>query len=168
MATAFCSTIVIICLLGISSAMIPSTGTSTADAIRSNLVTRDFRIDIESGIAVEARDFSVRIADVNTYPAMGGADVQSAIVRATIMARRPFFRHYHPRGTETLNLLEGEVRVSFKFEGLGETRVVTNRLMAGQSTVFPQGLVHETFCVSDVNCTFLSVFNTADPGTVPS
>lgn len=153
--------------LGTSTlAMIPSFGLQTATSVRSELEDKDFKITPALGIRVDTPDFRVRIADLTNFPALAGQDVQSTIVRVTLKPGASFFRHFHPRGTETLNALRGTFRVSFAFEGLGTPRVVTNVIKAGQSTIFPQGLVHETKCISQKGCTFLSVLNSADPGTV--
>jgi len=168
---AFSSTISVLallsCLFSLSLASIPSLGLDTAPAVRSGLRDRDFRIQFSRGIQVTTPDFSVSIADLSNFPALAATDVQSTIVRVSVKAGRPFFAHYHPRGTETLNALQGTFRISFRFEGLGDVRTVTNIIRAGESTVFPQGLIHETVCISDTDCAFLSVLNSADPGTVP-
>lgn len=111
--------------------------------------------------------FKVSIADLANFPALAGQDVQSTIVRVALKSGQPFIRHFHPRASETLNALQGDFRISFIFEGLGEVRNVTNIIRAGESTVFPQGLIHETTCISKSDCVFLSVLNSADPGTVP-
>lgn len=77
-----------------------------------------FRVDIP--------DFNVRIADLTNFPALAGQDVQSSIVRVNLRPGAVLFRHFHPRGSETLNALRRTFMVSFTFEGLGTPRVVTN------------------------------------------
>lgn len=156
------------CMVTSSLAMIPSFGLQTATSIRSELDDKDFKITPALGIRIDTPDFKVRIADLTNFPALAGQDVQSTIVRVTLRSGAAFFRHFHPRGTETLNALRGTFMVSFTFEGLGTPRVVTNTIKAGQSTIFPQGLVHETKCISKTGCTFLSILNSADPGTIPA
>lgn len=157
------------CMLSLSFAAnsIPSFGLQTATAIRSKLRDQDFRIQFTRATQVKTPTFQVSIADLTRFPALAGTDVQSMIVKVNLKAGEPFIRHFHPRGTETLNALQGTFRVSFRFEGLGEVRNVTNVIRTGESTVFPQGLIHETTCISKGDCVFLSVFNTADAGTVP-
>lgn len=155
-------------LLSLSAASIPSFGLQTAGGIRAGLKNRDFRIRPSRGVVLNTPGFTVNIADLSKFPALAGQDVQSTIVRVELKAGVPFIRHYHPRATETLNALHGTFRISFIFEGLGEVRNVTNVIKAGESTVFPQGLIHETTCISKSDCVFLSVLNSADPGTVPA
>lgn len=159
--------LLISCLFPISFATIPSFGLQTAGSIRSGLRDRDFRIQLSKGAQIETPTFKVSIADLTKFPALAGQDVQSTIVRVFLKGGKPFIRHFHPRSTETLNALQGTFRISFIFEGLGEVRNVTNTIKAGESTVFPQGLIHETTCISKGDCVFLSVLNSADPGTIP-
>lgn len=166
MSLAFLFTVTILCLLNVSFALIPSDGTTTAAAARSGFNDNDFRITIDNGAAVETPEFSARIADLSRFPVLAGVDVQSTIVRVTIRAQMSFFRHYHPRGTETLNLLSGRLRTSFTFEGTASPRVVTVTLRGGESTVFPEALPHELTCVSNHDCTYISILNSADAGTV--
>ncbi|CAN8072180.1 unnamed protein product [Agarophyton chilense] len=145
---------------------IPSFLTQTNPEIRSKLADKDFSINPENGIILNTPNFRARIADVTNFPALGAQDVQTQIVRVTLKAKQTFIPHYHPRGTEVLNALAGKFRVTFKFEGLNP-RSVSNVIHAGESTVFPQGLIHETVCISHHDCEFLSTFNSADPGLVP-
>lgn len=149
-----------------AAASIPSFGLQTAAGIRSGLPDAAFRINPGKGQIINTPGFIVQIANVADFPALGGQDVQSQIVRVLVRAGQPFIPHYHPRGTETLNALAGVFEVSFLFEGLSP-RNVSNTLHPGDSTVFPQGLPHTTVCVSKTDCLFLSVFNSADPGLVP-
>ncbi|PXF39567.1 hypothetical protein BWQ96_10734 [Gracilariopsis chorda] len=85
--------------------------------IRSGLQDSDFRINPSKGQIINT-GFTVQIANVADFPALGGQDVQSQIVRVLVRAGQPFIPHYHPRGTETLNALAGVFRVSFLSEGL--------------------------------------------------
>lgn len=153
-------------LFTVSFALIPSDGTTTAAATRSNLNDNDFRITLAKGTAVETPEFSARIADLTNFPALAGVDVQSTIVRVTIRSGEDFFRHYHPRGTETLNLIQGRLRTTFSFEGTASPRMVTVTLRGGESTVFPEALPHMLTCISKSDCTYISVLNSADAGTV--
>lgn len=157
------------CLLGLSFASfsIPSFGLQTAAAIRSKLQDSDFRIQFSRGTQVNTTNFQVQIADVANFPALAGQDVQSTLTRVNLKAGQAFITHFHPHATETLNAIQGTFRVSFVFEGLMNPRNISNVIRAGESTVFPQGLVHSTVCISKSDCVFLSVLNSADPGTIP-
>lgn len=152
--------------VSLASASIPSFGLQTAQSIRSSLTDKDFHINPSRGVIIRNPKFTARVAELTNFPVLAGPDVQSQIVRATIKAGKPFIPHFHPRSAEVLNALRGVLFITIKFEGL-EPRVVRIKLRSGESTVFPQGLVHTTTCVSQNNCEFLSVFTSADPGLVP-
>lgn len=57
--------------------------------------------------------------------------------------------------------------VSFLWDEGNKPRIIRNVLNKGDSTVFPQGLVHLVKCISKIDCTFIGVLNSGDPGTVP-
>lgn len=143
-----------------------SIGLETTASMRASLSDEDFKIDIGNGLRVNTSDYRVRIADFTKFPALAGHDVQTTVMRVSLMAGKRFLRHFHPRSSETLNALRGSFNVSFQFEGLDTPRIVSNTIHAGQSTVFPHGLVHDTTCVAQTDCVFLSVLNSADPGFV--
>lgn len=155
-------------LLNLARAAIPSLGLTTAEGVRSDLADSEFRIRFNRGTQINTPAFDASIADLTNFPALAGADVQSTLVRVTVRAGETFFAHFHPRATETLNAVRGTFRISFRFEGAGDPRIVTNVIRAGESTVFPQGLIHETVCISDIDCRFVAVLNSADPGTIPA
>lgn len=145
-------------------ASIPSFGTQTAMGIRSALPDSAFRIRFSKAAQIVGPNFRAQAASVDNFPVLGGSDVQSSIVRVRLGSGVTFPTHTHPRASETLYLQRGRARVSVRFEGLGNPRVVRNVLQSGQVTVFPQGLAHETKCISKVPCLFISYLNSADPG----
>lgn len=153
-------------ILAVSSASIPSSGLETAAGTRGALPDSAFRIDPSKGIVNKQPDFTTQNANLANFPALAGADVQTQIVRVFIRAGKSFLTHSHPRSSETLNLIRGVLDVAFTFEGASNPRVVRNRLRAGESTVFPQGLVHSVRCVSKKDCMYVATFNSADPGFV--
>lgn len=110
-------------------------------------------------------DYTAEILNYQSFPVMASIDIQSTLIRATIKAQKPFIVHYHPRGSETLTVLEGTIRIGMKFEGL-MGREIENEVKKGQATVIPQGILHSFFCSSTVDCVFMSVLNSADPGTI--
>ena len=153
-------------VVSVASASIPSSGLDTAAGIRGALPDSAFRINPAKGIVNTQPDFTTQNANLANFPALAGADVQTQIVRVFIRAGQSFLTHSHPRSSEALNLIRGVLDVSFTFEGSSNPRVVRNRLRAGESTVFPQGLVHSVRCVSKRNCMYVATFNSADPGFV--
>ena len=153
-------------LFSLSMAAIPSSGSVRAADTRSALDPSDFRIIPSKGNVVVTPDFTARIADLSTFPSLGGVDVQTQFVHGTIKPGASFIRHYHPRGSEFLFVLNGRLNVSFIDEGLSP-QTISNIIAFRQGTVFPQGLVHTTTCISRHPCNFVSTFNSADPGIVP-
>lgn len=155
-------------LLALSQALIPSAGSMTNAMARGGLNDSDFFIRPSLSGTLEAPngDFTVSLATPSIFPALGGNDVQMTAAVVTIKAGRPLITHSHPHAVEMLSCVHGRVNVSFQFEGLNG-RVIANTLSPGQFTVFPQGLVHRTSCVSKFNCLLYTSFNSADPGLVP-
>lgn len=153
-------------LLSLSFARIPSFGLQSSLAFLSPLIDSDFLIDFDNAAPIDTPDFNVRVANFADFPVLAGQDVQAQIVTVNVNAGKPFIPHFHPRGTEVLNALKGTFEITITFEGLNP-RKVKNIVKAGQSTVFPQGLIHETVCISKEDCRFLSVLTSADPGLVP-
>lgn len=154
------------CRLPSILASIPSFGQRTNGEIRNELMDSDFKIDVRDGILVQRPNLKIFIAEQSRFPALAGQDVQSMIVRAFVRSGATFFPHYHPRGAEVFTVLRGSFNVTLTFEGL-EPRKVMNTINAGECTIYPVGLVHETTCISRQTCIFMGVFTSADPGTVP-
>lgn len=160
-------TLLAVCLtVFLAESRITSLGTDTAQSVRNPLADNDFILDPSKGVAIDTADFRIRIAELSNFPVLAGTDTQSQVVRVMLKSGRDFIPHYHPRGTEILNVLRGRFRFTIRFEGLNP-RVVTIHVREGQTTIFPQGLIHTARCVSKRDCMFLSNFNTADPGLVP-
>lgn len=155
------------CIFNPTLARIVSIGNRTALSVRSQFKDSDFVINPEKGIAIDTADLRIRIADTGRFPVLGAPDVQSMVIEAKVKGGRPFFDHYHPRGSETFTATRGKFKVLIQYEGLSP-RTVTFFLKAGESTVFPTGLSHGFACVSKKNCAFLAIFNTADPGLIPT
>lgn len=154
-------------VLSIAHARIASFGMQTAVNARNELKDTDFVVDPRKGAIINTPNFRVQIADLSNFKVLGLIDVQSQIVRVNLDAGADFIPHFHPRGVEVLNAIRGVFSISITYEGL-TPRKVTTIVKAGQSIPFPQGLIHETRCISrGKGCEFLSIFNTADPGLVP-
>lgn len=158
--------------LNFSFARLTSFGTVTAMAARDEFEDSDFVIDPRMGVITQTPDILARTADLSRFPVLAGVDVQAQISRVFVLAGRSVVTHYHPRGLEVFNALRGTLRVTLMFETSltpGDTgpRKVVNMINAGQSTVFPQGLIHQIDCMNTTNCVYLSVMNTADPGFIP-
>ena len=71
--------------------------------------------------------------------------------------------HTHPRATEILYLVDGEMEAGFIEEN--GARFVRNALTGGQGTIFPQGSVHYQINIGCKPALFVAALNNEDPGT---
>lgn len=71
--------------------------------------------------------------------------------------------HTHPRATEILYLVNGEIETGFIEEN--GARFVHNTLKKGQGTLFPQGSIHYQINVGCDPVLFVAALNDEDPGT---
>lgn len=81
--------------------------------------------------------------------------------------------HTHPRATEWLTVVSGQVQAGFMLEngflanpktGALTTQISSN-LTAFQGTIFPMGSIHFQFNPTCETATFVATLNHADPGT---
>nr|XP_009757621.1 PREDICTED: nectarin-1-like [Nicotiana sylvestris] len=69
--------------------------------------------------------------------------------------------HTHPRATEIIFVLEGQLRAEF----ITTDNVFVNKLITkGEVFVFPRGLIHFSFNVGRGNATIIVAFNSQNPG----
>ena len=71
--------------------------------------------------------------------------------------------HTHPRATEILYLVTGEMEAGFIEEN--GARFVDNILTKGQGTLFPQGSIHYQINTGCDPVLFVAALNDEDPGT---
>ena len=71
--------------------------------------------------------------------------------------------HTHPRATEILYLVSGEMETGFIEEN--GARFVHNVLTKGQGTLFPQGSIHYQINTGCDPVLFVAALNNEDPGT---
>lgn len=71
--------------------------------------------------------------------------------------------HTHPRATEILYLVYGEMEAGFIEEN--GARFVKNTLTKGQGTLFPQGSIHYQINTGCDPVLFVAALNDEDPGT---
>lgn len=161
-------TLALLAVFTIASARIESLGLATAQATRSKLSDSAFvvrPVGTPQIIAPDRRFFAFATSP-SRKPALAATDTQVQVNTVTVRAGKPFFKHFHPRGVETLTVLKGRVLSQTWFEG-SNPRVIKVTLRPRDSTVYPQGLMHLARCVSKTDCVFTAVFNSADAGTVP-
>ena len=141
-----------------------SFGKQSAPLLRNRFRNVDFVVRFSKALQIPGPDFHGQVATVDTFPILGGIDVQSSAARVFLKPGASFPTHTHPRATETLYLVKGVLKTQFRFEGIVKPRIVTNILHSNQITVFPQGLAHLTTCISKFPCVFVSTLNSGDPG----
>eukprot|EP01134_Creolimax_fragrantissima_P004996 CFRG4996T1 len=126
----------------------------------------------------ENEDFVIDFSDVDAVPVVSkglGGTVQPAslndfpVMQVGGMAQTRFhigpcginMPHVHPRGTESIYVVNGELTVGFVTEG---GRLIINDISADQSTFFPLGLLHYQQNLGCEPASFISILNNADPG----
>eukprot|EP00903_Cladosiphon_okamuranus_P019872 g18265.t1 len=107
--------------------------------------------------------FQFRAVNVNQLPALEGQGISMALVNLDACAIN--LPHLHPRATEMLYVIGGELRTAFVEENGGEGAVV-NDLYQGDVMFFPQGLIHYQQNLGCEPATFLAALNNEDPGAV--
>ena len=160
---AFLATIALVLCAPVYAA-IPSFGLQTAQGIRDKLEDSDFIINFDKATQTNTDTFQAQVANVNTFPVLGGQDVQAATNRIDLKYGAFFPTHTHPRATETLYLERGALQTKLRFEGLRKPRIVKLHVKRGEVTVFPQGLAHSIQCIDRHGCLYITFFNSADPG----
>lgn len=104
---------------------------------------------------------TVTTVNVGVFPALQGLGVSNAFVQFPTGSVNP--PHIHPRGTETLVVLEGEL-----FVGLIDTtnKLFTQTLQVGDIFVFPKGLVHFQINYGPVLVKGYASFSSSNAGLV--
>ncbi|KAK3027526.1 hypothetical protein RJ639_041717 [Escallonia herrerae] len=74
--------------------------------------------------------------------------------------------HIHPRATEILTVLEGNLRVGFVTSNPDENRLITKDLREGDVFVFPIGHVHFQQNVGDGNVSVIAFLSSSNPGVI--
>lgn len=97
----------------------------------------------------------------DSFTVLTGLGVSSAMIKYLPGGINP--HHTHPRGTEVLLVLEGELSV-----GLVDTtnKLFTKTLYQGDVFVFPKGLVHYQINMSSRPACVYVAFSSSNPGTV--
>ncbi|KAL8127801.1 hypothetical protein AgCh_014652 [Apium graveolens] len=72
--------------------------------------------------------------------------------------------HTHPRATEILTVIQGQLRVGFVTSN--PNRLITSVLNQGDVVVFPQGLIHFQQNIGEGNAVALSALNSQNPGVI--
>jgi hypothetical protein len=99
-------------------------------------------------------------AKETTFPALSG--IPQTLTMITLEPCGMLPPHVHPRGSEFVFVLEGNLTTQF-FPESGAP-VVTNQLSPYTATVFPQGSIHANFNPSCNETKFITSFPTSDAG----
>eukprot|EP01134_Creolimax_fragrantissima_P001862 CFRG1862T1 len=135
----------------------------------NNFENEDFILDFSDQTAVpvgsDGLGGTVQAANINNFPVLQTAEMSQT--RFHIGPCGINLPHVHPRGTESIYMVEGELTVGFVTEG---GRLIINDVSADQSTFFPQGLLHYQQNMGCEQAGFISILNSADPGllVIPS
>ena len=151
--------------LSFAHATLPSMGTTGALDTRSLLPDSAFVLSLKNEPVIRGDTFSTKIFNLSSSPAIGEADVQFQMAEGTVYPGELFVRHFHPRSSEVVYVLNGRIKAFFDYEWPDKRRV-SNTVRKGEWTVIPQGLIHNFRCISKVKCDFLAIFRTADPGLI--
>ena len=102
----------------------------------------------------------VKTSFVDKFPALSGEGVGMALFQ--IEPCGTILPHIHPRGSELVYVFSSRFRVVVIDENTGKT--VVNNITPGQTTIFPQGLIHTLQNVGCEQGIMVSAFSNEDPG----
>lgn len=111
------------------------------------------------------------LANENNFPILVDQGISTAV--AVLNPCSMNSPHTHPRATEWLTVVDGQVQTGFMLEnnflpnaktGALTTQISSN-LTAFQATIFPMGSIHFQFNPTCEPATFIATLNHADPGT---
>jgi len=153
--------------LFVSSGLVCVVKLQTAQQMRSKFNATDFKFNLAgSAPNVVGLAGTGRRASVSELPSLKGVGISSVLFHIEPCGIN--LPHVHPRATELFYVVEGQFQTGFLEEN--EARFILNNLTQGETTFFPQGLIHFEQNLGCTNATFLSAFNHEDPGvqTLPN
>ena len=105
---------------------------------------------------------SSRAMNIDTLSSLAGEGVSMAYT--VVKPCGLVLPHVHQRATELILVVKGTFQTAFVEENNGRT--IINTLTAGQSTFFPQGLIHQEHNIGCEEAIFVSAFSSEDPGAL--
>ncbi|KAJ7295902.1 hypothetical protein O6H91_17G027800 [Diphasiastrum complanatum] len=102
---------------------------------------------------------SVTAVNAKTFPGLNTLGISFARIDFAKNGLNP--PHVHPRATEVLFLLEGDLSVGFI---AGDNKLFSHNLTTGDLFVFPKGLIHFQQNIGNKNAISISAFNSQNPG----
>ncbi|RZS20348.1 hypothetical protein BHM03_00052848 [Ensete ventricosum] len=109
--------------------------------------------------------FNVTPANVNQIPGLNTLGI--SMVRIDYVPKGLNPPHTHPRATEILTVIEGQLYVGFVTSNTDDgNRLFTKMLKKGDVFVFPQGLIHFQFNPGYTNTFAIGALSSQNPGTI--
>jgi quercetin dioxygenase-like cupin family protein len=133
------------------------TGTNGNPVSGSNFVFRS----LNNASVTDGQGSGSRSANAATFPALTSQGISYTFINYAPCGQNPI--HTHPRATELLYVLEGQLYVGFVDTNNTLYSAVVN---AGDAFVFPRGLVHfQQNTNSNSSARALAALNSQNPGT---
>lgn len=122
---------------------------------------KDWLFDYNAGVGTTRNaGGNLTVANIANFPALFANGMALAVGQmAPCGMNTP---HTHPRATEFLFLVNGQMEVGFIEEN--GARFVGNTLTQGQGTIFPKGSIHFQVNLGCEPITFVAALNDEDPG----
>jgi len=122
---------------------------------------RDWLFDYNAGVGtVRNAGGNLTLANVANFPALFANNMAMAV--GSIAPCGMNTPHYHPRATEFLYLVNGQMDTGFIAEN--GARFIVNTMTGGQGTIFPKAAVHYQANLGCEPITFIAALNNEDPG----
>jgi len=123
---------------------------------------KDWLFDFTSGLGTtSSAGGNVTVASVANFPALFANGMAMAVAQIGPCGMNT--PHTHPRATEILYLVNGEMETGFIEEN--GARFVNNALTKGQGMLFPQGSIHYQINTGCDPLLFVAALSDEDPGT---
>ncbi|XP_017239282.1 putative germin-like protein 2-1 [Daucus carota subsp. sativus] len=106
---------------------------------------------------------NVTEVDVDQVPGLNTLSIGIARIDYAPRGLNP--PHIHPRATEILTVIKGQLRVGFVTSN-PENRLIAKDLNEGDVFVFPEGLIHFQKNMGKGNAVAVSAVNSQDPGVI--
>ncbi|WMV10669.1 hypothetical protein MTR67_004054 [Solanum verrucosum] len=120
-----------------------------------------------SGNVVPGLGFASTRVDVNNMPGLNTLGM--FVGRTDLEPQRLAQFHTHPRATELITVLEGTLYTGFLVPDAAnffKSRLFSKIINPGDVFVFPKGLIHFQYNMGNKKATYLSFFNSQNPGFV--
>ena len=134
----------------------------TAMQRRQKFAASDFKFNLLGKPNIVGAGGNSKTAFVSDFPALEGNGISSVLFHIEPCGIN--LHNFHPRATELLYVIQGKLQTGFLEENGG--RFISNNLNQGETTIFPQGLIHYVQNMGCKNATFISAFNNEDPGVL--